>query len=213
MRSQEKLEREVGVRLQAGDTEGAAARLLEACGPGVRGYLRVCLPTERQLRDAYSSFTECVWQNLRRYRGEPGLRVWAYRQAYCSAKQYRGTQLRPKRASTSRKTESGARALSRTRAATLEPLGVSEDAEVLRAELSLEEQTLLTLRVDRGFGWEDIGCVLGKSRAGDAMQRRYERLVRRLHRTAIARGLIEEEPLPRRLDALSLTRRSTSREI
>lgn len=212
MRSHGKLEREVGVRLQAGDIEGAAARLLEACGPAIRGYLRVALPSERQMREAYSSFTECVWQTLRRYRGEPALIVWAYRQAYCCAKPYR-SQSRPKRSSTGRKTESGARALTRTRAATLQPLGPAEDAELLRAELSLEEQTLLTLRVDRGFGWDEVACVLGKGRDGDAMKRRYQRLMQRLHRIAIERGLIQDEPLPARLSDLQLTRRSGSREV
>jgi RNA polymerase sigma-70 factor (ECF subfamily) len=207
-----KLEQEVGARLQAGDIEGAAARVLEICGPGVRGYLRVAVTGALRVRDAYSIFSEAVWQSLRRYRGEPRLSVWAYRLAYAAAKQQRD-QTRPKRTILQRKGSSnGARALSRTRAATIEPLGAAEDAELMRAELSLEEQTLLTLRIDRGFSWQEIGCVLGRANAAEATRRRYERLVQRLHRAAIARGFIEPQPLPAKLESLQLSGRSVTRD-
>jgi RNA polymerase sigma-70 factor, ECF subfamily len=212
VRSQGKLEHEVGVRLQAGDIEGAATRVLETCGPGVRGYLRVALTTDRRVRDAYSIFSETVWQCLRRYPKQRRMIVWAYRLAYMAAKQQRD-QSRPKRTTTHRKgSSSGARVLSRTRAATVEPLGAAEDAELMRAELSLEEQTVLTLRIDRGFSWQEIGWVLGRGSAAEPMRRRYQRLVQRLHRAAIARGFIEPEELPAKLDSLQLSGRSVSRD-
>ena len=212
MRSQTKLEQEVGVRLQAGDIEGAAARVLELCGAGVRGYLRVALNGDRRVRDAYSIFSEAVWQGLRRYRSERRVVVWAYRLAYAAAKQQR-TDGRPKRSTLRRKgSSSGARVLSRTRAATIEPLGAAEDAELMRAELSLEEQTLLTLRIDRGFSWQEIGWVLGRGSAAEPMRRRYQRLVQRLHGAAIARGFIQPEPLPSKLDSLLLSGRSVTRD-
>ncbi|HKP60311.1 MAG TPA: hypothetical protein VJV78_26480 [Polyangiales bacterium] len=213
MRTQGKLEHEVGVRLRAGDIEGAATSLLRHCGPSVRGYLRVALSADRPVRDAYSIFAEAVWQGLRRYRSERRLEVWAYRLAYVAAKQQRDPS-RPKRSASQRKasSSSSARMLSRTRAATIEPLGPAEDAELMRSELSLEEQTLITLRIDRGFSWSEIGWVLGRSNAAQPMRQRYQRLVERLHRAAIARGFIEQRPLPAKLDSLSLSGRSVSRD-
>jgi RNA polymerase sigma-70 factor, ECF subfamily len=178
----------------------------------------VALGDDRQVRDAFSAFSETVWQRLRRYRFEPRLAVWVHRLAYAAAKERREVS-RLRRPAATRKGRPGShergRGLTRTRAATLEPLGAAEDAELMRRELSLEEQTLLTLRIDRQFDWSEIAWVLGQraSRdAGAAMERRYERLVARLHAVAIARGLIEHKPLPANLGSLQLTRRSTTRD-
>jgi RNA polymerase sigma-70 factor, ECF subfamily len=216
LKSQQKLDHEVGACLREGDIEGAAARVLQGCGPCVRGYLRVALGEDRPVRDAFSAFSEAVWQRIRRYRGEPRLVVWAHRLAYAAAKERRETS-RLRRPASTRKTKPkpGSRELSRTRAATLEPLGAAEDAELMRRELSLEEQTLLTLRIDRQFAWNDIGWVLGQGSGkavGAKMARRYERLVARLHATAIARGLITRAPLPANLASLQLTRKSSTHD-
>jgi RNA polymerase sigma-70 factor (ECF subfamily) len=216
LKSQRKLDAEVGACLRNADIEGAAARVLECCGPAIRGYLRVALGEERHIRDAFSAFSESVWQRLRRYRAGPRLVVWVHRLAYAAAKERRETS-RLRRPSSTRKarTNSRERALSRTRAASIEPLGPAEDAELMRRELSLEEQTLLTLRIDRQFSWGEIAWVLGQgsgSAAGAAMARRYELLVARLHEVAITRGLIERAPLPANLGSLQLARRSSTRD-
>jgi RNA polymerase sigma-70 factor (ECF subfamily) len=216
LKSQRKIDEEVGACLRSGDIEGAAARALECCGPAVRGYLRVALGDDRHVRDAFSAFSESVWQRLRRYRAEPRLAVWLHRLAYTAAKERHETS-RLRRPSSARKarTSSRERALSRTRAASIEPLGPAEDAELMRRELSLEEQTLLTLRIDRQFSWNEIAWVLGQgsgSAAGTAMARRYERLVARLHEVAITRGLIDRAPLPANLGSLQLARRSSTRD-
>jgi RNA polymerase sigma-70 factor (ECF subfamily) len=217
LKSQQKLDDEVGACLRDGDMEGAAARVLQGCGPSIRGYLRVALAEDRLARDAFSAFSEAVWQRLRRYRAEKRLVVWAHRLAYAAAKERRETS-RLRKPTTTRKAKFGSREprdLSRTRAATLEPLGAPEDAELMRRELSLEEQTLLTLRIDRQFEWAEIAWVLSQGsgrEAGAQMARRYERLVARLHATAIARGLIERGPLPANLTSLQLSRRSSTRD-
>jgi RNA polymerase sigma-70 factor (ECF subfamily) len=214
LKSQQKLDDEVGVCLREGDIEGAAARVLQGCGAWIRGYLRVALGEDRLVRDAFSAFSEAVWQRIRRYRAEKRLVVWAHRLAYVAAKERRETS-RLRKPSTTRKAKTGSRELSRTRAATLEPLGAAEDAELLRRELSLEEQTLLTLRIDRQFAWAEIAWVLSQgsgSGAGSQMARRYERLVARLHATAVARGLISRGPLPANLTSLQLSRRNSTRD-
>jgi RNA polymerase sigma-70 factor (ECF subfamily) len=214
LKSQQKFENEVGACLREGDIEGAAARVIQGCGPCIRGYLRVCLGEDRLVRDAFSAFSEAVWQRIRRYRGEPRLMIWAHRLAYVAAKERRETSRLRKPAGT-RKSRPASRNFSRTRAATLEPIGAAEDAELMRRELTLEEQTLLTLRIDRQLDWEDIAWVLGQrggAEGGTQMARRYERLVARLHAAAIARGLIAQGPLPANLASLQLTRKSATRD-
>jgi RNA polymerase sigma-70 factor (ECF subfamily) len=214
LKSQHKLDDEVGVCLRDGDIEGAAARVIQGCGACIRGYLRVALGEDRQVRDAFSAFSEAVWQRIRRYRAEKRLVVWAHRLAYVAAKERRETS-RLRKPSSTRKAKPGSRDLSRTRAATLEPLGAAEDAELMRRELSLEEQTLLTLRIDRQFEWAEIAWVLSQGSGSDVgaqMARRFERLVARLHATAVARGLIERGPMPANLASLQLSRRSSTRD-
>jgi RNA polymerase sigma-70 factor (ECF subfamily) len=214
LKSQQKLDDEVGVCLRDGDIEGAAARVLQGCGACIRGYLRVALGEDRLVRDAFSAFSEAVWQRIRRYRAEKRLVVWAHRLAYAAAKERRETS-RLRKPSSTRKAKAGSRDFSRTRAATLEPIGAAEDAELMRRELSLEEQTLLTLRIDRQFEWAEIAWVLSRGSGSDAgaqMTRRYERLVSRLHATAVGRGLIARGPLPANLASLQLSRRSSTRD-
>lgn len=214
MKSQQKLDDEVGVCLREGDIEGAAACVLQGCGPCIRGYLRVALGEDRLARDAFSAFSESVWERIRRQRAQPRVIVWTHRLAYVAAKQRRETS-RLRKPAAARKSRPGSRDLSRTRAATLEPIGATEDAELMRRELTLEEQTLLTLRIDRQFDWEEIAWVLGQrsgSEGGGQIARRYERLVARLHATAIARGLISPGPLPANLASLQLTRKTATRD-
>ena len=89
MRTRQKLEPEVNACLRAGDIEGAAARVVHAFGPGVLGYLRVALCDDRAARDAFSVFSESVWNGLRRKRGEKSLASWVYRLAFTAAKRQR----------------------------------------------------------------------------------------------------------------------------
>jgi RNA polymerase sigma-70 factor, ECF subfamily len=195
VKSQEKLEHEVGERLRAGDTQGAASRVIRRCGPGVLGYLRVAIGDDRRAQAAFSAFETALAQRLRR-RGELPLHVLAYQLAYRCAKQQR--QASQTKAAATRDTARGA-TKTKARAATFEPLGAAEDAERLRRELSLDDQTLLTLRLARQFEWSDIAAVLVAGERAEAellIRRRYQRLVVRLHRTAIERGLIESGPLP-----------------
>lgn len=203
MKSQEKLEQEVGARLRAGDLQGAASRVIQRCGPGVLGYLRVAIGDDRLAQAAFSAFELAVSQRIRRC-GELPLRVFVYQLAYRCAKQQRRSN-RTQGAGT-RDTASRRPTKTKTRAATLEPLGLVEDAEQLRRELSLEEQTMLTLRLARQFEWSEIASVLGAGSGAEAepsIRRRYQRLVVRLHRAAIERGLVDAGPLPASLTLVS----------
>jgi RNA polymerase sigma-70 factor (ECF subfamily) len=68
------------------------------------------------------------------------------------------------------------------------------DLERLREVLSLEDQTLLDLRIDQHLSWPDIADVL--SHDGEAVQpaalaKRFERLKERLAKLAREKGLID----------------------
>jgi RNA polymerase sigma-70 factor (ECF subfamily) len=192
LKTSRKLDQEVEAYLRADDIEAAAARVIGACGPAILGYLRVALGNEDAAQRAFTAFSGAVWQRLRRYRGECEIRVWTYRLAFQCAQRQRRT-LRSTRSGPDRSGETRRRALGRTRTATVESMALAEHAELLRRELSVAEQTLLTLRLDKQLSWAEIALVLGISGASksDAVaQGRFEKLVARLHRLAITRGFI-----------------------
>jgi DNA-directed RNA polymerase specialized sigma24 family protein len=60
---------------------------------------------------------------------------------------------------------------------------------LLRAELTDEEQELLTLRIDRELEWEEIAAILDATSA--ALRKRFERLIPRLEQMARERGLLD----------------------
>jgi RNA polymerase sigma-70 factor (ECF subfamily) len=204
LKSQEKLEHEVGDCLRAGDIDGAAARVLQRCGPGVLGYLRVAVGDDKLAQDAFESFSNAVSERLRRPTAEHPVRVWVYQLAYRCAKEQRDSI----QARRTRTQQTGVpRAKAKLRTAT-HGLGAVADADMLRRELTVQEQTLLTLRIDRQFDWLELGHVLGvRSDVEQTARRRYERLVRRLHRLAVTRGLVAPGPVPASVSALQLVRR------
>jgi hypothetical protein len=73
---------------------------------------------------------------------------------------------------------------------------------VLRQALDPADQMLLTLRLDRELAWADVARVLHDAevvqddvelrRLAAACRKRYERLKEKLHRLAVAEGLVVE---------------------
>jgi DNA-directed RNA polymerase specialized sigma24 family protein len=60
---------------------------------------------------------------------------------------------------------------------------------LLRAELTDDEQELLTLRIDRELEWEEIAAILDAT--SSALRKRFERLIPRLEQMARERGLLD----------------------
>ena len=58
----------------------------------------------------------------------------------------------------------------------------------MRSTLAPDEQSLLTLRLDRGLAWADIAAVMDADSA--TLRKRYERLKNRLRARAAEDGII-----------------------
>jgi RNA polymerase sigma-70 factor (ECF subfamily) len=180
------LEAQVRASLDRGDRDEAVTRAIEHLEPDIRGYLG-CRLGEDDAEDALSQFRENVWKDLPRFRWECSLRAWAYRLAHHAV-----TRIlrRPHRRREEHLPSSAASWL----AASLGPgrslaSGQHQGLALLRAELSEEEQTLLTLRIDRELEWEEIAVVVGATSA--ALRKRFERLTTRLEQMAREHGLID----------------------
>jgi len=208
MRELSKLEQEVRTWLDAGDTRRAVGLVVARLGPQIRGYLRTVL-IEVDALEAFSIFEENVMQGLPRFRGESSLEAWAHQLAYhAAARIWRDPQRRREEPLPSVLSLLGPGPIQSEPGASGRHAGLAR----LRASLSIEEQTLLVLRVDRELEWEEIAEVLGPgpdddkdppdppgggggvrpgARRAAALRKRFERLKTRLREEALKNGLIE----------------------
>jgi RNA polymerase sigma-70 factor (ECF subfamily) len=180
-------------RIDAGDPQGAATAAIRGLGPQVLRYLRSILVDEDAAADAFSQFAENLWRGLPRFRRRSSLRTWAYAIAWNAALNIRNDAWN-RRGRPLMTSEASALADEvRTRTA----VRVARQAnalEVLRASLTLDEQSLLTLRVDQGLSWAEVAEVMsgaGKPIQPLTLMKRFERLKERLAAMARDQGLVE----------------------
>lgn len=179
--------------LVADDLAAAATEALRGLGPQVLRYLRSILRDEELAGDAFSEFAEHLWRGLATFRGDASLRVWAYRLAHHAALDVRGEAWR--RRGRRLATSEASRLAVEVRTGTATHVEQRRQAlDRLREALTLEEQSLLGLRIDQGLAWSEIAEVVaaeGEKVEPAALMKRFERLKGRLARMAKAQGLVE----------------------
>jgi RNA polymerase sigma-70 factor (ECF subfamily) len=156
---------------------------MRAIGPKILGYLRSIVRDEADAGDAFSVWAEHLWRGIGSFRGESSFRTWAFKIAYNAALNVRNEAWRR----LGRPFESGeASRLAdeiRTRTAVREERQRTKLDEI-RAKLTPEEQTLLTLRIDQQLSWDEIGDVFsangGPRLDAAALRKRFQRLKDRL---------------------------------
>jgi RNA polymerase sigma-70 factor (ECF subfamily) len=151
------------------------------------------LRDETDAADAFSEFAETLWTSLPGFRGEASLRTWAYRVAWTAARRVRDEawRRRGRRLNTS-EASAIADEVRTSSADTIER--ERRGLDTLRATLSLDEQSLLVLRIDQELSWAEIAEILsetGKRVQPAAIAKRYERLKERLRMLAKEQGLLE----------------------
>jgi RNA polymerase sigma-70 factor, ECF subfamily len=177
----------------AGDLSGAATLAIRSFGADVLRYLRSLLRDEGAATDAFSTWAEHVWKGLPSFRGQASLRTWTFRLAYHAALNAKAEAWRRRGR---RLATSDASALAdevRTKTVVRDERR-RQALEALREELSMEERSLLALRVDQELSWVETAAVL--AREGErvepaALMKRFERLKDRLAKLARERGLVD----------------------
>jgi RNA polymerase sigma-70 factor (ECF subfamily) len=188
------LEGRISELLGAGDLHGAATEALRGLGPAIIRYLRSLLRDEADAGEAFSQFAENLWRGLPAFRGEASFRTWAYRLAWNAALDVRDGPWR-RRGRRFRTGEASALANDiRTKSAVVVERQ-RQALEQLRSALSVEDQSLLVLRVDHGLSWTEIAQVKTAEGArpveAAALMKRFERLKEKLARLAREQGLLE----------------------
>jgi len=168
--------------IAAGDLSAGATEALRALGPEILRFLRSVLRDEEDAADAFSHFAENLWRGLSGFRGQSSLRTWAFRIAWNSAQTLRNDAWH--RHKQRFKTGEASQIAQEIRTKTVVRVARQRDEfEKLRQSLSVDDQSLLALRLDREFSWEDIAEIL--SSEGEPVQaltlmKRFERLKKRL---------------------------------
>jgi len=168
--------------LAAADSRGAATEAMRAFAPKVLGYLRSVLRDEADAGDAFSVFAEHLWRGIGTFRGESSFRTWAFKVAYNAAMNVRNEAWR--RLGRPLETGEASRLAEEIRTRTASRIERQRTAlDEVRATLTPEEQTLLTLRLDQQLSWEEIADVLstdGVKVEPAALRKRFQRLKDRL---------------------------------
>ena len=175
-------EERIRALLAAGEERAAATEAMRAFGPKILGYIRSIVKDEADAADAFSIWAEHLWRGIATFRGDSSFRTWAFRIAYHAALNVRNEAWR--RLGRPFETGEASRLAEeiRTRTAVREERQRTR-LEEIRAQLTAEEQTLLTLRIDQQLSWEDIAEVCsagGEPVDSTALRKRFQRLKDRL---------------------------------
>ena len=190
---QQDLDARVRRLLADGDVAAASEFAVRELGPGVLRFVRSAVRDEELAADAFSEFAENLWMGLPAFRGDSSLRTWAFRVAWNAVIRVRNDAWQRRRTPLSRGRASELAEQVRTRT----PLVVERQAralEALRSKLTVEEQSLLALRVDQGLSWAEVAEVIaadGKPVQVDALMKRFQRLKERIALLAREDGLVE----------------------
>lgn len=154
-----------------GDLDGATSTALRAYGAELYGFLVTLSRDEADAADAFSLFSERLWQTLSSFEWQCSMRAWSYRLA-------RNALVDVKRGK-----RRGAVPLSavgeiaervRTETATFLRTETKSELQRLRATLPEEDQELLVLRIDRRMSWQELARIF----AGDSVTLDTEELAR-----------------------------------
>jgi RNA polymerase sigma-70 factor (ECF subfamily) len=186
----DEIEAEIRRHCVAGDWSGAATAALRSYGPEVLGFLYAALGNQADAREAYSLFSETLWRGLPGLRWQSSFRTWAYALARSAlGRVLREPARRGRMVHLSQAPEVLlATRLGRTVTAPHLRSEVKSQVRRLRLALDPDDQTILTLRVDRAMSWRDIAIVMAGEDAPETevarqsalLRKRFERLKVRL---------------------------------
>ncbi|HEX6241395.1 MAG TPA: sigma-70 family RNA polymerase sigma factor [Polyangiales bacterium] len=184
----------------AGQLDQVAARLIERHGSVILAFLRDRLRDEGEAREIYAQFMEDLWRGLPGFGFRASLRSWAYTLArHAAARHLRDPRRRQGRNQALPEDSRMEPPLADRRSQTppYKQTEMKERLRALRRQLSEEDQTLLVLRVDQNFSWEELLEVLEESRSeGEQRSKELARLRQRFKRAKDQlRKLAEDEGL------------------
>lgn len=166
----------------------AASAALGGYGGELLGFLVALTRDESEAGEAFSTFSEDMWSSLPRFEWQSSFRTWAYTLARHAASRQRRATRRRRSVPLSDAHVAGLVEELRSRTADYLRTESKERFAAVRAKLEPEDQTLLILRVNRGFSYREIAQVLADpdvAIAGDELVRRAAGLRKRMERLKV----------------------------
>lgn len=180
---------------------------VDPCRRGAQS-LQGCLlaALTRDQDDAYDVFSQAcedIWVGFPRFLWQSTFRTWAYTVTRHAHHRFASSPFRRRRRSLSAAPHlNEITAAVRTKTQSYLRTDVKDRVARLRERLSVEEQTLLILRVDRDLSWPEIAAIMlppGEDRTPARVaqltatcRKRFERTTARLRRLAEEEGLIKD---------------------
>jgi RNA polymerase sigma-70 factor, ECF subfamily len=196
----EALEARIWVAFGRGELDEAARRLVEGYGPLILGYLVRTMGSEPEAWEVFAQFSEDLLRGLPGFEGRSSFKTWAYRLATNARARYwkEPYRQRGRRLATDEMQHLEAEVRSRTH--DYLRTEVKDRFAKLRERLDPEEQTLLTLRVDKDMGWAEIAEVLSGpdeacgerelAQRSAALRQKFQRLKAKIRKLAQEEGLL-----------------------
>lgn len=190
-----------------GQLDEAATLLIDAYGPELYSFALAQFRNQAGIADeVFSEFCEDLWKGLPNFAWQCPARAWCYRLLRSVAARYRRNPFnRPQRRiplSEARGLENAVHQL-RTRTRPYLRTEVKDAFQELREQLSIDDQELLTLRVDRRMSWREVACATCEAEQLDdeqallrlevSLRQRFTELKKKLKRLAIAAGLLPQD--------------------
>jgi RNA polymerase sigma-70 factor (ECF subfamily) len=177
------LDARVRALLDQGDLAGAIDLAIRGVHARVIRYIRSVVRDEDLAGEAYSELAEDLCRGLPGFRWQASLLTWCFRLAHHACLRVKDDAWRRRRVPLSRGPASRLAESLRIADTPARLEGHARRLERLRARLTVEEQSLLALRVDQELAWAEIALVFHEN--GDdvhvnALQKRWQRLREKL---------------------------------
>jgi RNA polymerase sigma-70 factor, ECF subfamily len=168
----------------AGDFARVATETLQQYGPEVLGLLFALHRDRDEASDAFSVFSERLWQSLAEFEWRCSMRTWAYMLARRVSRDVRRGEGRRGRRNVGLSDANVSRVAAQVRTRTLTILRTETKTAIMKLRESLPEddQLLLVLRVDRDLAWNDLALVFLDAKNEESDQETLKREAARLRK-------------------------------
>jgi RNA polymerase sigma-70 factor, ECF subfamily len=197
------LDEEVRALLAAGRPQEAFTRTLDALGREVMGFLVPFFKARHDAEEVFAATCERLWGSFLKasFRGDCSVRTWTYVLARNEMDRFRTGERRRGAGRVPLSEIADIIAVATTKARVIDTSSERREKFArLRAELSPDDQVLLTLRVDRELPWDDVALAFvanaescsneERKREAVRLRKRYELLRKQLAQRVREEGLL-----------------------